>query len=134
MWNNVHHHLFQFKILASKTGRWLKEIISCTVKVSKVKLQCCWKRPSWGEMSVVLKNSYSKWCARNMSFLMFMLHSHVLSTSNDRGLFVHEALRRFRTSGRARARTSQSMKDNGGHWTKRSDEIFWLTTSCSSRH
>lgn len=83
---------------------------------------------------MVLKNSYSKWCARNMSFLMFMLHSHVLATSNDRGLFVHEALRRCRTSGRARARTGQSMKDNGGHWTKRSDEIFWLTTSYSSRH
>lgn len=46
---------------------------------------------------MVLKNSYSKWCARNMLFLIIMLHSHVLSTSNDRGLFVHEALRRFRT-------------------------------------
>lgn len=28
---------------------------------------------------MVLENSYSKWCARNMSFLMFMLHSHVQS-------------------------------------------------------
>lgn len=62
---------------------------------------------------MVLKNSYSKWCARNMLFLMFMLHSHVVSTSNDRGLFVHEALRSFRTRGHAHARTSQSMKVNG---------------------
>lgn len=61
----MHHHLFQFKISASKTGMWLKEIISCTVKVSKVKLGAVRFERDQLEMLAIPKNRLLMVCSYN---------------------------------------------------------------------
>lgn len=114
LWINVHHHLFQFKILASKTSTWFKEIICCTVKVSKVTLSTVpfdrdrlpARRQCFSRADFVLR-SYDGVSGGHATF------SHVPSIS-PRRLFVHQALRSFWTWGHAHARSKFHLFKSAG--------------------